>query len=199
MADIIFKILLVGDASVGKTSLMLKFVDNHFENSYSSTIGLDYQTKIYNYKGYNIKLQIWDTAGQERFHSITSNFFHNADGILFIYDITNRNSFEGIKNWMKESEEIDNSLQKILLGNKCDLNDSRDVQKEEVEKFCNENNIDLFETSAKDNINLEEAFKRIIELVFKTKEAQNLLKNKDLSSSLIINDNIKKNNNAKCC
>ena len=199
MSEIIFKLLLVGNASVGKTSLIFRFINNKFMNSYSSTIGVDFQTKIYEHKGYKIKLQIWDTAGQERFHSITSNYFHGADGILFIYDITNINSFEGVKDWIKESEDYDNNIQKILLGNKCDLSDTREVQKEDAEIFCNEKKIDFFETSAKENINLDEAFKKMVELIFKTKETQNLLRNREYNKMLIANNTGKNNNNSTCC
>ena len=199
MAEILFKVLLVGDASVGKTCLMTRFIYNRFDNGYISTIGINYYSKPYDYKGNKIKLQIWDTAGQERFHSITSNYFKGADGILFIYDITNRNSFEGVKDWIKESEDYNNNIQKILLGNKCDLADSREVQKEEVEDFYNEKKIDFFETSAKENINLDKAFNRMVELIYKTKQTQNLLRNREYHKSLISNNKEKENNNASCC
>ena len=199
MTEILFKILQVGDASVGKTCIMSRFNYNRFEEGYISTIGINFYTKIYDYNGYKIKLQIWDTAGQERFHSITSNYFHGADGILFIYDITNINSFEGVKDWIKESEKFDNNIQKILLGNKCDLADTREVQKEDAEIFCNEKKIDFFETSAKENINLDEAFKKMVELIFKTKETQNLLRNREHNKMLIANNTGKKNNNSTCC
>ena len=199
MTDLIFKILLVGDASVGKTSLIYRFINNKFLNSYSSTIGVDYQTKIYDHKGYKIKLQIWDTAGQERFHSITSNYFKGADGILFVYDITNINSFKGVKNWIKESEDYNNNIQKILLGNKSDLDDSREAKKEDVEIFCNEKKIDFFETSAKTNFNLDEAFKRMIKLIFKNKETRKELTNRKHTNSIISNNAGRKNNNVTCC
>ena len=199
MTEILFKILLVGDASVGKTCLMNRFIHNRFDEGYMSTIGVTFYTKIYDYKGNKIKLQLWDTAGQERFHSITSNYFRNADGILFIYDITNINSFEGVKDWIKESEDYDNNIQKILLGNKCDLIDSREVQKEEAALFCKEKKMDFYETSAKENINLDEAFKKIVELIFKAKKAQNYLSNREIHQSLISNNAGKNNSNAKCC
>ena len=199
MSEIIFKLLLVGNASVGKTSLFFRFINNKFLNSYSSTIGVDFQTKIYEHKGYKIKLQIWDTAGQERFHSITTNYFHGADGILFIYDITNINSFEGVKDWIKESEKFDNNIQKILLGNKCDLADTREVQKEDAEIFCNEKKIDFFETSAKENINLDEAFKKMVELIFKNKEIRKKLTNSKHKNSIISNNTERKNNDVRCC
>jgi small GTP-binding protein len=199
MTEIFFKVLLVGDASVGKTCLMSRFILNRFEEGYISTIGVNYYTKEYDYKGYKIKLQLWDTAGQERFHSITSNYFRGADGIFFIYDITNINSFEGVKNWIKESEDYDNNIEKILLGNKCDLDNSRDVRKEEVEIFSKEKKMDFYETSAKENINLDEAFKRMIELIFNTKETQNLLRNREYNKMLIANNTGKNNNNSTCC
>ena len=199
MTEILFKILLVGDASVGKTCLMSRYIYNRFDEGYISTIGINFYTKLIDYKGKNIKLQLWDTAGQERFHSITSNYFHGADGILFIYDITNINSYEGVKDWIKESEDYENDIQKILLGNKCDLVDSREVQKEEVEIFCNEKKMDFFETSAKENINLDEAFKRMVELIFQAKKSQNYLSNREVYQSLISNNTGKNDSNAKCC
>ena len=199
MTEIHFKVLFVGDASVGKTCLMNRFIHNRFDEGYMSTIGVTFYTKIYDYKGNKIKLQLWDTAGQERFHSITSNYFRNADGILFIYDITNINSFEGVKDWIKESEDYDNNIQKILLGNKCDLIDSREVQKEEVALFCKEKKMDFYETSAKENINLDEAFKRMVELIFQAKKSQNYLSNREVYQSLISNNAGKNNSNAKCC
>jgi len=199
MSEIYFKILLVGDASVGKTCIVNRFIYNKFELGYISTIGVNFFTKPYDYKGYKIKIQLWDTAGQERFHSITSNYFHGANGILFIYDITNKNSFEGVKDWIKESENYDNNIQKILLGNKCDLTNLRGVKKEEVEIFCNEKKMDFFETSAKDNINLDEAFKRIIELVFNTKETQSLLREQEFIKKLNKNKSRKNNDDVRCC
>ena len=199
MTDLIFKILLVGDASVGKTSLIYRLINNKFLDSYSSTLGVDYQTKIYDHKGYKIKLQIWDTAGQERFRSITNNYFKGADGILFVYDITNIYSFEGVKKWIKESEDYNNNSQKILLGNKCDLDDSREAKKEDVEIFCNEKKIDFFETSAKTNFNLDEAFKRMIELIFKNKKTGKELTKRKHTNSIISNNKGRKNNNVTCC
>jgi len=119
------KLLIVGDSNVGKTSLLLQYTDNYYPDQHTATIGFEYKIKRFQYKDYNIKLQIWDTAGQERFHSITNNFFHNADGILFVYDITSRQSFNGVKVWIKEAEEFGDFYKRILIGNKCDLNDKR--------------------------------------------------------------------------
>ena len=169
MNEINLKILLVGDPNVGKTSLFLRYVDNNFPDKYLSTMGVEYRIKIYEYRGFRIKLQLWDTAGQERFHSITNNYFHNADGILFVYDITENKTFEGVKKWINESEESSNTFKKLLLGNKCDLKHKIDVTEEEVNEFCEEKNLEWFETSAKENINLEESFHKIVELILEGK------------------------------
>ena len=175
MSEISLKILLVGDASVGKTSLFLRYIDNHFPDKHMSTVGVEYRIKIYEYRGFRVKLQIWDTAGQERFHSITSNYFHNADGILFVYDITEQRSFEGIKHWIEESEQSATNFQKLLLGNKCDLKHKKTVSDEQVQEFCKEKNIEWFEISAKEDINLREAFNKIVELIFKGKTDDDII------------------------
>ena len=160
---------------------------------------------MFQYKDYNIKLQIWDTAGQERFHSITNNFFHNADGILFVYDITNRQSFNGVKVWIKEAEEIGNFYKRILIGNKIDLSEKRQIPIEELENYCKEKNIDFFETSAKENIYLVEAFNKIVELILENKTDEEIIrefgvKKSSLSiSSKNMGSRKNKNQNQRCC
>ena len=199
--DLNLKILLVGDASVGKTSLLLRYIDHYFPDKHLSTVGVEYRIKLFDYRGFKVKLQIWDTAGQERFHAITQNFFNNADGILFVYDITNERSFEGVKNWIKESEETGNNFKKLLLGNKCDLKHERTVEEEQVKMFCSEKNLEWFEISAKENINLKEAFDKIIELIFKDKnddEIRRLFGVRKHNLSIFSDKNIK-NKDVTCC
>ena len=199
------KLLIVGDSNVGKTSLLLQYTDNYYPDQHTATIGFEYKIKTFQYKDYKIKLQIWDTAGQERFHSITNNFFHNADGILFVYDITSRQSFNGVKVWIKEAEEIGNFYKRLLIGNKCDLSDKRNISIEELEKYCEEKNIDFFETSEKENIYLVEAFNKIVELILENKTDEEIIREFGVKkSSLSIssrNLGSKKNNNKnqKCC
>ena len=208
MTEINVKLLIVGDSSVGKTSLLLQYTEDNFPSQHIATIGVEYKIKIIPYKDYRLKLQIWDTAGQERFHSITNNFFHNADGILFVYDITDEKSSEGAKKWIREAKEVGNFFQRILIGNKSDLEEDRKVTKEEAEKYCKEINICHFESSAKENINIKEVFDKIIELIFKDKSDEEIIKefgviNSSLSfiSHSTKKQNKKKNDNEKnrCC
>ena len=206
MTEINLKILIVGDSNVGKTSLLLQYTDGVLPQKHVATIGVEYKIKLVQYRDFNIKLQIWDTAGQERFHSITNNFFHNADGILFVYDISNENSFEGVKKWIKEAEEVGDFFQKILIGNKCDLIDEREVSMSQLLTYCKEKNLCYFESSAKENINLKEIFEKIIELIFKDKSDEDIIKefgvvNSSLSFISQSTRNRKKNNNErdKCC
>ena len=211
MEEISIKLLLVGDSGVGKTSLLLQYTDNSYPLDHVATIGVEYKIKMFKYKNFNVKLQIWDTAGQERFHSITNNFFHNADGILFVYDITNRKSFLGAKNWIKEAKEVGNYFQTILIGNKIDLEEYRKVLKVDAEDYCKENNIELFEASAKDNLNLKEAFSKMVELIFKDKTDEEIIREYgETNNSLsVISKNSKqkikkkkhrnKNEKERCC
>ena len=198
MTDLDIKLIIVGDSSVGKTSILLKYIDDIFPDRYVATIGVECKIKIFKYKGFNIKLQIWDTAGQERFHSITKNFFHNVDGIFFVYDITNNRTFKGVKNWIKEAEEVGNSFEKILIGNKCDLIDEREVNPEEVEAYCKIKNIKFYETSAKNNINLKEVFDKIVELILKDKTDEIIIKEFGIkNNSLSVDSSKKKKKNKK--
>ena len=205
MAEISLRLLLVGDTCVGKTSLLLRYTENFFPQEHAATIGVEYKTKMFQYRDFQVKLHIWDTAGQERFHSITNNFFHNADGILFIYDITNEKSFEGAKDWIKEAEEIGDYFKKIIIGNKCDLENKREVSKQQLNDFANEEKINCFETSAKDNINLKEVFTKIVELIFEDKDDEEILREycvKKSSLSIASKRTIGKNqlkDKEKCC
>ena len=176
MTEISVKILIVGDSSVGKTSLLLQYTDNVYPIEHIATVGIEYKIKIIQYRNFKIKLQIWDTAGQERFHSITNNFFHNADGVLFVYDITNLKSFRGAKNWIWEAKQVGNFFQKILIGNKLDLEKQREVPLKELKDFCKEENIEFFETSVKNNINLNQAFNKMVALIFKDKSDEDIIK-----------------------
>uniref|UniRef100_A0A0D9ZL79 GST N-terminal domain-containing protein n=1 Tax=Oryza glumipatula TaxID=40148 RepID=A0A0D9ZL79_9ORYZ len=157
--DYLFKLLLIGDSSVGKSCFLLRFADDSYVDSYISTIGVDFKIRTIEMDGKTIKLQIWDTAGQERFRTITSSYYRGAHGIIIVYDITDMESFNNVKEWMSEIDKYANdSVCKLLVGNKCDLAESRVVETAAAQAYADEIGIPFLETSAKDSINVEEAF-----------------------------------------
>lgn len=157
--DYLFKLLLIGDSGVGKTCVLFRFSEDAFNSTFISTIGIDFKIRTIELDGKKIKLQIWDTAGQERFRTITTAYYRGAMGIMLVYDITNEKSFDNIKNWLRNIEEHATSdVEKMILGNKCDINDRRQVSKERGTALAVENGIKFMETSAKASINVEEAF-----------------------------------------
>ncbi|KAM4629687.1 ras-related protein Rab-8A isoform 2-T2 [Polymixia lowei] len=133
--DYLFKLLLIGDSGVGKTCVLFRFSEDAFNSTFISTIGIDFKIRTIELDGKKIKLQIWDTAGQERFRTITTAYYRGAMGIMLVYDITNEKSFDNIKNWIRNIEEHASAdVEKMVLGNKCDVNDKRQVSKERGEK-----------------------------------------------------------------
>ncbi|XP_050034864.1 ras-related protein Rab-8A-like isoform X3 [Dermacentor andersoni] len=157
--DFLFKLLLIGDSGVGKTSILFRFSDNKFDGSFISTIGIDFKIRIIEIDGKKIKLQIWDTAGQERFRTITTAYYRGAMGIMLVYDVTKEATFENIKTWIRNTDEhAAADVEKMILGNKCDMNELRQVSKERGEKLAIEHNIKFMETSAVSSINVEDAF-----------------------------------------
>uniref|UniRef100_A0A5F8ADV4 Ras-related protein Rab-13 n=1 Tax=Macaca mulatta TaxID=9544 RepID=A0A5F8ADV4_MACMU len=157
--DHLFKLLLIGDSGVGKTCLIIRFAEDNFNNTYISTIGIDFKIRTVDIEGKKIKLQVWDTAGQERFKTITTAYYRGAMGIILVYDITDEKSFENIQNWMKSiKENASAGVERLLLGNKCDMEAKRKVQKEQADKLAREHGIRFFETSAKSSMNVDEAF-----------------------------------------
>nr|CAD7430207.1 unnamed protein product [Timema monikensis] len=157
--DYLFKLLLIGDSGVGKTCVLFRFSEDAFNTTFISTIGIDFKIRTIELDGKKIKLQIWDTAGQERFRTITTAYYRGAMGIMLVYDITNEKSFENIKNWIRNIEENASAdVEKMLLGNKCELTEKRQVTKERGEQLAIEYGIKFMETSAKASINVEDAF-----------------------------------------
>lgn len=157
--DMQIKLLMIGDSGVGKTCLLLRYANDSFSPTFITTIGIDFKIKNIQLDGKRIKLQIWDTAGQERFRTITTSYFRGAQGILLVYDVTDRQTFTSIRNWVAQIQmHADVNVNKILIGNKCDMNDQRAVTTAEGEALANEYNIHFFETSAKQDLNVEKAF-----------------------------------------
>ncbi|XP_015509192.1 ras-related protein Rab-8A [Neodiprion pinetum] len=157
--DYLFKLLLIGDSGVGKTCVLFRFSEDAFNTTFISTIGIDFKIRTIDLDNKKVKLQIWDTAGQERFRTITTAYYRGAMGIMLVYDVNNERSFENIKNWIRNIEENASAdVEKMLLGNKCDLADRRQVSKQRGEQLAVEYGIKFMETSAKASINVEEAF-----------------------------------------
>ncbi|XP_062511670.1 ras-related protein Rab-8A-like [Corticium candelabrum] len=157
--DYLFKLLLIGDSAVGKTCILFRFSEDAFNSTFISTIGIDFKIRTVELEGKKIKLQIWDTAGQERFRTITTAYYRGAMGIMLVYDITSVKSFENIKNWIRNVEEhAAADVERMILGNKCDVTEGRKVSKEKGETLAAEHGIKFMETSAKTGQGVEEAF-----------------------------------------
>mmetsp|Transcript_11072 Transcript_11072/g.17475 ORF Transcript_11072/g.17475 Transcript_11072/m.17475 type:complete len:203 (+) Transcript_11072:128-736(+) len=157
--DYLFKLLLIGDSGVGKSCLLLRFADDTYTESYISTIGVDFKIRTLELDGKTIKLQIWDTAGQERFRTITSSYYRGAHGIIVVYDVTDQESFNNVKQWMNEIDRYANEkVNKMLVGNKCDLTSKKVVDYNAAKEFADQLGIPFLETSAKNSTNVEQAF-----------------------------------------
>ena len=157
--DYLFKLLLIGDSGVGKSCLLLRFADDTYTESYISTIGVDFKIRTVELDSKVIKLQIWDTAGQERFRTITSSYYRGAHGIIVVFDVTDAESFDNVKQWLNEIDRYANeSVNKLLVGNKTDLVGKRVVEYETAKAFADEIGVPYIETSAKNATNVEQAF-----------------------------------------
>lgn len=159
----IFKIILIGDSGVGKTSLMNRYTDDIYEQGNASTIGVDFKIKTITIDGSRIKLQIWDTAGQERFRAIVSHYYRGANGIFIVFDMLNRDSFSHLKDWIEELDKKDalKTAEIRILGNKIDDVSSICVSREEVNQFLTAHHIpssSFYEVSAKNDVHVEESF-----------------------------------------
>lgn len=197
--DHLFKLLIIGDSGVGKSSLLLRFADNMFSGSYITTIGVDFKIRTVNIDGQRVKLQIWDTAGQERFRTITSTYYRGTHGVIVVYDVTNGESFANVKRWLHEIEQNCDVVNRVLVGNKNDEPDRKVVLTEDAQRFAETMGIQLFETSAKDNVNVEDMFLNVTRLVLRNK--QEMKRHTDTHNDTIhIKSNKKqKGKTSKCC
>jgi len=157
--DYLFKLLLIGDSGVGKSCLLLRFADDTYTESYISTIGVDFKIKTIQQEDKTVKLQIWDTAGQERFRTITSSYYRGAHGIIIVYDVTDRESFNNVRHWIAEIDKYAaEGVNKLLVGNKSDLQSKKTVSYDEAKELADSLGVKFLETSAKNSNNVEEAF-----------------------------------------
>ena len=160
------KVITLGNSAVGKSSFILKYIDNSFTLYYTATLGIDFKQKKIKLKdGRDVRLRIFDTAGQERYKSVSASFIKKADGVILIYDIGDLESFEAVDNWIKSIREIGkDNLPIILVGNKCDLpDDKRMISLKEGQDKANEFNIPFYETSCKEGINIKEVFEKLVD------------------------------------
>lgn len=160
--DYLFKVLLIGDSSVGKTSVLLRYVDDTFNPEFQTTIGVDFKISTFQLNGKVIKLQLWDTAGQDRFKNIVASYYRGAHGIMLTFDITNLTSFQNITRWYDEAQNyLQKSVPKLLIGNKSDLASQRTVKIEEAKALADRLGVEYVETSAKNSQNVKLAFESL--------------------------------------
>ncbi|XP_063073590.1 ras-related protein Rab-19-like [Engraulis encrasicolus] len=168
--DFLFKIILIGDSNVGKTSVVQSFKSGLFTERQHNTIGVDFTVRTLNIQGKRVKMQVWDTAGQERFRTITQSYYRSAHAALIAYDITRRATFHSVTHWLREVQNFGaTNVLLTLIGNKCDLEDQRQVRFEEACSLAEENGmVAALETSAKEARNVEQVFTLIAETLLAT-------------------------------
>lgn len=202
--DYIIKCLLVGDSSVGKSCIFLRLTEGTFTENHISTVGVDFKNISLIHNGDNVGFQIWDTAGQERYLSITKNYFKHSKGIVLIYDVGNKRSFENINFWLKHVKDVSNfdEITVLLIGNKCDLqNDLREVTYEDGFNIAKEYNLLFEECSAKTGYNVKETFDKLSSSILNKRDNQKRASKELELKSFDLNDWNKSNSIKKytCC
>ncbi|XP_041033297.1 RAB3D, member RAS oncogene family, a [Carcharodon carcharias] len=164
--DYMFKLLIIGNSSVGKTSFLFRYADDSFTSAFVSTVGIDFKVKTVYRNEKRVKLQIWDTAGQERYRTITTAYYRGAMGFLLMYDIANQDSFNAVHDWATQIKTYSwDNAQVILVGNKSDLEDDRVVPTEDGRRLADDLGFEFFEASAKENINVKQVFERLVDII----------------------------------
>ncbi|KAL5562195.1 hypothetical protein UlMin_031942 [Ulmus minor] len=165
--EYLFKVVLIGDSAVGKSNLLSRFARNEFDQNSKATIGVEFQTQVVDIDGKEVKAQIWDTAGQERFRAVTSAYYRGAVGALVVYDISRRTTFDSVKRWLDElTTHCDTAVARMLVGNKCDLENIRDVSVDEGKSLAEEEGLFFMETSALESTNVQTAFEMVIREIY---------------------------------
>lgn len=198
-----FKTVIIGEAGVGKTSIVQQFVNKCFQEKYVETIGVEFFTKTFKINDKIIKAEIWDTAGSERFASITKNYYRGADGALIVYDISNKTTFDNVENWFND---LKNACKEeafiILIGNKNDLENQRQVSNNMLINLGKNLGIAVMETSAKDDYNINESFYLLIKEIYRKFVKNNGSSNEknDIGEGMVLNvENTKKKEKGGCC
>ena len=183
-----FKFLLLGEDSIGKSSIIERYINNSFKDSYLATIGMDIRKKRLEINSYDIDIIIYDTAGQERFRSLTKMFYKGSDGILLGFDLTNKKTFDQLGYWINQIEankSTDYPLSIVLFGNKYDRKEVIEIKEDDIQSMKKKYNIEYFSTSAKDGINVQNAFEYLVK---KTIKDRGLLKTIGLSPDISFDD-----------
>ena len=203
-AKYIIKIVTLGDSMVGKTSIVYRYFENKFNENILSTIGIDFKTKYIKVRDASVKVLIWDTAGQEKFRNIAKQYYQGANGVLLVFDVSDRKSFERIEYWLneiKENNKID-SMYAVIVANKIDLINKRVVTREEAEKYAEKNNISYFEVSAKTGEGVPEMFNNItkgtIDKIFNESQNQSILEDRKQIFSYLDDTTVMKKDK-HCC
>ncbi|EDS89582.1 ras-related protein Rab-1A, putative [Entamoeba histolytica HM-1:IMSS-B] len=180
---ILLKVLLIGDISVGKTSLLLRYCDSTFSTTYITTIGVDFKVATMKRNGRTIKMQIWDTAGSERFRSIVNSYYKASNGCFLVYDITDATSFNNVMMWYTALKEECPECEVMLIGSKSDLSYRRCVQTQTAMEFAKQHQMSFLETSAKEGSNVTLMFQQLVDLMLKNKIPPSPDKNSSISFS----------------
>ena len=199
--DLLFKLILIGDSCVGKSNILLKYLKNEFDPNSRATVGVEFGTKNIIINNKKIKIQIWDTAGQERYRSITSAYYKGAKGALIVYDITRKCTFDNIDKWISDLKlNGDKNICIVILGNKSDLDDKREVSKGEGIKKSEMYKTAFLETSALNGDNIGKAFDEIIDQIIQNNKSFFEDNNKkEMDKGVNLNDSSKDNDKKKCC
>ncbi|XP_073449639.1 ras-related protein Rab-3B [Aquarana catesbeiana] len=164
--DYMFKLLIIGNSSVGKTSFLFRYADDTFTSAFVSTVGIDFKVKTVYRNDKRVKLQIWDTAGQERYRTITTAYYRGAMGFILMYDITNEESYNAVQDWATQIKTYSwDNAQVILVGNKCDMEDERVIPAEKGKHLAEQLGFEFFEASAKENIQVKQVFERLVDII----------------------------------
>ena len=202
--EMIFKIIIIGDLASGKTNILSKYLTNTFEPNSTPTIGVEMKVKDFKIKEDLVKAQFWDTAGQEKYDSLTTSYYKGAKGALIVYDITQKSSFDKIESLLKKLRDNSNkNVSVILVGNKCDLEDNREVLKEDGEELAQKLKIKFMEVSAKTGENLDKLFQNLIDEVYEkyNKEFKSFasIEFMDDNKNINLNNNNNPGKKKKCC
>jgi len=197
-----FKIILVGDTGVGKTAIVNRFINGNFKKEHNCTIGVEYFVKTLHLGINLVNLLVWDTCGQERFRTITRQYYRDVAGCMLIFDLSKKKSFDHLKNWLKDILDNGIAISTVLLvGNKFDLIEMREVSKEDIDEFVSTNKIKYIEVSAKTGININKSFEEIAKMIIDNKELDSSLKKLKYSpkKSISLGENKNWNEKKKCC